>query len=849
MRKLFVFVLLCWSLIHAEAQTISLSFNDVSLSEALRTLNNATSRYEVNFIYNELEDFRVSTTIQEQTVPDAVRQVVGFYPMRICVADSLITVECTHKTERHLTGRLLDESGESLAYATIALYTPKDSTFLNGGVSNNSGVFVIPVEQLPVLARISMIGYKEHWMLCEMEDAGTIRMETESFELQGTTVTAERPQIVQSNNGSLITNVAGTVLSQTHEMTDLVAQIPGIVRTANGGFEVFGSGAPVVYINNKRIQDSNELKMLSPKEIKNIELITNPGAKYDAEGKAVLRIITLKKEDGLTLQVGINAKQNEVTSYGGDFRIGYKRNGLNVSATYGYNDGKNRSYLPQSKTLFLGEDTHSFVQDQKANGKLTSHEWKLNADYEINDRHIIGMEWDASSNKDWENRASLLDYTLNGLQMQSTDISNDYQNDINFNHVNIFHNGKWSEKLATELNLDYASNNNDYRQETSEATAAHTTQTQSTGNSRLDILAGKLVFNDEVSNNLDLSWGVEYNHINGNGYLTANSVAVPSSDYANTEDKYALYAEFKAKIGEIGINGGIRYEDLVSDYDDHINKEESVHRHYRKFYPSLSLSHKANDWSNTLSFSSRTSRPTFRQLSNSSYYSNGFMYQRGNPLLKPSNSYIAQWETGYKFIHFSASYTFVKDYISTDFYVPDNNNTQIVSSYANFDNIQYLKANLVLQKSFAWWRPTLTVGLIQPFFSYEYLGEKMSYNKAQYYILANQYFTLPKSYLLSVYYYFNSGGNQGAVELKPYQMLNIGLQKSFFDGKLSISLNARDIFHTMKYRESEQIKNIWFRQTEDYCYWNYSVSLIYRLNTTTTKYRGKTSISDELDRL
>lgn len=258
MRKLFVFVLLCWSLIHAEAQTISLSFNDVSLSEALRTLNNATSRYEVNFIYNELEDFRVSTTIQEQTVPDAVRQVVGFYPMRMCVADSLITVECTHKTERHLTGRLLDESGESLAYATIALYTPKDSTFLNGGVSNNGGVFVIPVEQLPVLARISMIGYKEHWMLCETEDAGSISMETESFELQGTTVTAERPQIVQSNNGSLITNVAGTVLSQTHEMTDLVAQIPGIVRTANGGFEVFGSGAPVVYINNKRIQDSNE---------------------------------------------------------------------------------------------------------------------------------------------------------------------------------------------------------------------------------------------------------------------------------------------------------------------------------------------------------------------------------------------------------------------------------------------------------------------------------------------------------------------------------------------------------------------------------------------------------------
>lgn len=102
MKKLFVIMILCLSLAGAKAQTVSCSFNNVSLSEALRTLNDASSRYDVNFIYNELEDFRVSTNVQKQTIPDAVRQVVGFYPMRISVPDSLITVECTHKTERHL---------------------------------------------------------------------------------------------------------------------------------------------------------------------------------------------------------------------------------------------------------------------------------------------------------------------------------------------------------------------------------------------------------------------------------------------------------------------------------------------------------------------------------------------------------------------------------------------------------------------------------------------------------------------------------------------------------------------------------------------------------------------------
>ncbi len=752
---------------------------------------------------------------------------------------------------QYVKGCVTDEVGVPIEYVSILILSEKDSTFVTGSITNARGEFEIELtSQRKHLLKATFLGYEDYYCILPTSicDVGNIKMKPNILTISEVTVKGSKP-FFQSKNGSLVTNVAGTILSETHEMTELVAQIPGIVRNANGGFEVFGSGAPIIYINNKKVQDSNELKMLSPKEIKSMELITNPGAKYDAEGKAVLRIITLKKEDGLTLQLELNAKQNDNTSYGGDFKVGYKRNALNLSATCGYTDSKNKAYLPQSKTLFIGEDTHSFVQDQKANGKLTSHEWKINADYEINENHNVGMEWDASSNKDRERRASLLDYMQNSEQTQTTGIANDYQNKINFNHLNIFHNGKWNKSLSTELNLDYASNNNDYWQNTDETTNGMTTQTLSIGKSTLDIIAGKLVFNLALGNATDFSWGVECNHIKGSGKLIANSVGIPSSDYVNKEYKYALYAEFNTKVGNVGINAGIRYEYLVSDYDDHIDTDGSVHRHYKNIYPSLSLSHIMKGWSNTLSFSSRTSRPTFRQLSNSSYYSNEYMYQRGNPLLKPSNSYIAQWRTGYKFINFSASYTYVDDYISTNFYTAENGNTQIVSSYANFEKIQYFKANLNLQKNIAWWRPSLTLGMTTPFFDYEYLGEKMSYNKAQIYLVANQYFTLSKSYLLSVYYYLNSGGNQGAVELQSFQMLNIGLQKSYLDGKLSVSLNARDIFHTMKYKEMEQIKNILFRQTEDYCSWNYSISLIYRLNKTTTKYRGKTSISNELDRL
>ena len=155
---LFVFFHLSFS--GAIAQRINRSYQNLSLSEVLKDLNAASTRYEVSFIYNELEDFRVTTTLHRSTLPDAVRQVVGFYPMRVTETDSVMIVECIHKTDLHLTGTIIDEQGQPVAYANISVLNPADSTLLCGGVSNESGYFAVPIEQDKVLARISYVGYK-----------------------------------------------------------------------------------------------------------------------------------------------------------------------------------------------------------------------------------------------------------------------------------------------------------------------------------------------------------------------------------------------------------------------------------------------------------------------------------------------------------------------------------------------------------------------------------------------------------------------------------------------------------------------------------------------------------------
>ena len=96
----------------ANAQQITHRFNDVSMSDALKYLQGQTDRYRIVFIFNELEDFRVTTSIRNKSIPDAIRQLIGFYPISMTVNDKHeIYVECTHKTDRRLIGRLIDEKG------------------------------------------------------------------------------------------------------------------------------------------------------------------------------------------------------------------------------------------------------------------------------------------------------------------------------------------------------------------------------------------------------------------------------------------------------------------------------------------------------------------------------------------------------------------------------------------------------------------------------------------------------------------------------------------------------------------------------------------------------------------
>ena len=294
MKQLLI-ILLWLTGITVSAQRINRDFYDVSLSEALKYIQEQTANYDITFIYDELEDFRVTTHVQRKSV----------YPVRVVKrGEREIYVECTHKTERHLTGTIIDENRQPVPYANVYLLHPSDSTVIGGGVSNEAGVFVIPYEQPTVLARISYVGYKTVYRLCNNEQVGIIQIKPETMTIKGVVVSGERPK-VQLQGNSLVMNVEGTVMERMGTAEDVLSRVPTISKKGET-FEILGKGVPLIYLNNRKLTDLQELKNIQSDNIKNVEVIQNPGARYEASVNAVI-IIRTKRTAGEGLGVELTS--------------------------------------------------------------------------------------------------------------------------------------------------------------------------------------------------------------------------------------------------------------------------------------------------------------------------------------------------------------------------------------------------------------------------------------------------------------------------------------------------------------------------------------------------------------
>ena len=492
-----------------------------------------------------------------------------------------------------------------------------------------------------------------------------------SFELGEIVVKGNLPK-TRVKGDAMRTLISGSILEKAGSATDALAKIPSLKAEKGSGVEVFGRGAAEIYINGRKVQDVNELDRLRSEDIQHVDVVQNPGARYAASTKAVVRITT-KKRQGEGFSFVENA--GGIYQYGwtgtNNLDVNYRTGGLDITASfwagiYGHNRGNQSNDI----TYVIGNDHYLGSSTQDTKYRFTGYSPQIQLNYMVNENHSFGAyyKWDRNTH-DKRSGWFLMKNLINGNSIE--DMLSDLDGDGNSRkHIfNAYYNGKVG-NLSIDWNMDGLFRNGNEFLSTVEKTTYHdgrpqtvNTVSYSTPNSN-DFWATKLILSYPVWKG-NLSVGTEYSHTSSNSRYnldSENDVAVTSSDTDIKESSTSGFIEYGRSFGSLFAQAGLRYEYLSNDYYNFGKLDDEVSQSYGDWFPTLTLSYRTN--SNvqlSLSYRKDIDRPNYDNLSSSIIYINKYSYQSGNPYLKPIYTDNIVLNAAYKWMNASVTYQRIKN--------------------------------------------------------------------------------------------------------------------------------------------------------------------------------------------
>ena len=840
-------------------QHVTRKYDNVSMSEALRDLNEQSRDYTISFMYNELEDFRVATSIKHKTVTEAIMQIVGFYPVRVVNrGENEIFVECTHKTERHLTGTIIDENRQPVPYANVYLLHPSDSTVIGGGVSNEAGVFVIPYEQSPVLARISYVGYKTVYKLCDQSEVGTIKMQPDNYTLNGVVVQGERPKVVLQGN-SLMMNVEGTVMSRLGTAEDVLSRVPTISKKGDG-YEILGKGAPLIYLNNRKLTDLNELRNIQSDNIRSVEVVQNPGARYDATVQAVI-VIRTRRAAGQGLGVELSSWSRKGRGYQNNERINltYRTGRLELFANLfgAYNKRWSRGDFEQ--TIFA--DTLWTVSNRKQSTARNPYaEGRVGFNYQLNDsnsfggfyQHVYDYVKTAYDNAD--------ELTANGTPYDHLhNVGTRRDKNAPKHQANLYYTGKLG-RFTIDFNADYTAYQNRSSNEQQELSRNYEnrdvhTETQTRGR----MVAEKLIVSLPLWKG-QLSIGEEYTNTRWRSSFENAEGYIQNSNNEQHESNIAPFVELQQRLGRFQLQAGLRYEHVASDYFVGCQHRSDQSRTYDDLFPSVAISAPL-PWGGaggglSISYAKRTNRPAYWLLSNDVVYENRLNMQRGNPYLRPVKyhnfSVMAMW----KGIYLTTNFFHCVNPFMTVMESTEQDSKVNMATTRNYDHANWLIVTLGMQRdirlgSSVTWTPQYNVTMMKQWLTTTFNSQDKHLGQPMLSLQLGNIVALPHDWLLQADFSMHTHGYTGSnfkIE-STNPMLSLSVSKDFFQRRLNIKLTGNDLFNQGKSRGTFYFDRMIFRKTEDNDTRCVSLSLRYRFNVTPSKYKGTGAGNAEKSRL
>ena len=833
----------------AKAQSLTHTFRNTSLSDALIWIDNAQSNYKIHFIFDELEDFTVTTSIRNASVEDAVRQVIGFYPMHTTFERKDIYIECVQKSGTKLSGHIVDEKGAPMPFANVSLLSVADSSFITGGVSNENGDFVIPCQMKHIIAKISTIGYKTVIRNAAVGKMGTITLHPETYTIKGVEIKGEIPQYKMVTGGMAV-DVQHSVLHDVGTADDLLSMIP-MVQKRDGKFEVLAKGEPEIYINNKKVTGANELKMLKSADIKNVEVITAPGAKYNAEVNAVIRIKTLKPQgDGFSLSLYNQSRLNNKWYNYDDLTLKYRTNGLEAFANIALDNGNYSTEQDVDQEIHISKDLFNANAKIPVRSTWTTLYYKAGLSYDFNTDHSIGFSissqhiFSSIFKTDMEQH-----YTKNGAFYGDVFLETDIrEKNKPVWELNSYYVGKVG-KLGIDFNatvLRNCSENINYQYEHSEELGSRPITT--TTDDKSTMAAGKLVLTYPVWKG-ELTGGSEITSTQRHGNNLNAEGIIPASDTEREEKNIAGFAEYQMQLGQWHMNAGLRYEHVSTNYTSFGVKQEEPSRTYNDLFPTLSAAWQKGKWGAQLSYTKRITRPQYSQLTSMVVYDSRMLYEGGNPMLRPSIRQGIDFILTYAWLNFATGFTRENDFFTHTGKIYDEENEIIILTPENFDHQDRVYATLTASPKIGIWQPITTLHYYQQMFDSEKYGAPKKLNKPEFSARLQNWFILGTTAKALLDINYTGSNHWGMMYRGTSCSVNARVQKTFLKGNLIATLYADDIFRSAR-NNMITYYGIGTTSNKIYTYTQaVGFTISYNFNATTSKYKGTGAGNDEKSRL
>lgn len=735
---------------------------------------------------------------------------------------------------QNISGTIYADDGKPVPKATASLLRAKDSTELMSVATNESGAFEFnKIATGDYVVKATAVGYATNFSAAfnvkgiSMQLPAIIVNKIGAV-LSNITVTARRPP-VEIKAGKTVVNVDASPTNAGLNVLEILEKSPGVSVDNDGNVSLKGRGGVIILIDGKQTYLSGEslaafLKSIQANQLDQVEIMTNPPAKYDAAGGAGVINIKTKKGTlkGINGNANFNYAQGFYPKYNGGINFNYRNNKVNIFG--GYNGGVWEGLSLQTiNKNFYKQEVFSGLSEQETHrqNKASWHNMKLGADYSFTKKDVIGIVVNANINP-WNSR------------QQGSIYLKDAQRNVNTVFLSDASNANKSENITTNLNYKHSFDSTgkeisadlDYGRYKSSGSNLLSTKIfnadyMQQGNeiilngkfpSGINIYTGKVDYVQPVNKKSKLEAGIKtsfvdidnevlYKRDTGSGWFRDET---RSNHFLYTENVNAAYAIFSTSIKKWELSGGLRLENTNAK-GTQVKGDSSFKRNYTNLFPNVSAMYNVNEKNQLgLSYSRRIRRPDYDDLNPFVFFVDSLTYGQGNPYLQPEfSNNIELSYTFNKFLTTTANYTQTDDII-TEILKQNTDKRTIFQTKENFSKMKQWGFTVTANKQLLkWWSTNVYFNLFNNKYNGLYNdGTKdypISINVGGFMSNMTNSFTLAETWTAELSGWYTNRLSEGLIIGRKMCALNFALAKQVLKKNGTIKIGVRDIFRTQNF--------------------------------------------------